>query len=66
MSRLFELFVDHQGTKWRIDYYCDSLQALLDEGRLDDAKKSIELRESLLSLVELIETIERITDASND
>ncbi len=66
MSRLFELFVDHRGAKWQIDYYADSLQALLDEGRLDDAKESIKLRESLLSLVDLIETIERITDASND
>jgi CYTH domain-containing protein len=58
--------VDHQGMQWRLDYYRDSLQGLVDAGRLDEAVKSKDLHDSLLSLIELIDMIEEANHASND
>ena len=58
--------VDHQGMQWRLDYYRDSLQGLVDAGRLDEAVKSKQLRNSLLVLIELIDVIEESSYASND
>lgn len=49
---------DHDHAKRIIEYYTDSIQAMVDAGDINELAKAIDVRPALLALIELLDYAE--------